>query len=68
MVSMRPWKELWRFQLDCGILIKTSATLFFLEKVVFSIKLCLKQFGCGETAEADSAVSMRPLKQLLLSQ
>jgi hypothetical protein len=50
---------------------KTSTTLFFLRKVVFSIKLCFKKFGfhcLNETAEGDSAMSMRPRKQIQRSQ
>jgi hypothetical protein len=56
VVSMRMWMR------PRNPLKIPSATLFFLRKVVFIIKLCLKKFCfCGliETAEAYSAVSMR---------
>jgi hypothetical protein len=77
MVSMRPRKQLWRIQLDCGILIKTyiifprkgsfqHKTMF---KTVWLWRDCRSGFsGINETVEADSAVSMRQRKRLLLSQ
>jgi hypothetical protein len=77
MVSMRPRKQLLRFQLDCGILIKTY--IIFPWKGSFQHKTMFKTVwlwrdrrsgfsGINETAEADSAVSMRQWKWLLISQ
>jgi hypothetical protein len=65
--SMRPQKRLRRFQWDCGILKKISTTLILHRKVDFRTKLSLKKFdfhGLHETAEADSAVSMRLRKRI----
>jgi hypothetical protein len=77
MVSMRPRKQLWRIQLDCEILIKTYIIFprqgSFQHKTMFKTvclwRDCRSGFsGINETAEADSAVSMRQRKRLLLSQ
>jgi hypothetical protein len=66
-VSMAPQKPILQFQLDRGILIKTSTSYFFYQIGSFRHKTMSEKFGfCSfnDTVEADSAVSMRQRKRI----
>jgi hypothetical protein len=82
VVSRKPRKRILRFQWDRGSgfggfnetvesFKKFQQHYFLPRKLVFSTKLRIKKFGFRsfkETAEADSAISMRPQKQIQRSQ
>jgi hypothetical protein len=70
-VSMWPRKQLPRFQWDRGILIKNFSIIFLRQIGSFQHKTMSEKFGSlgfNETAEADSAVSIRPRKHIQWSQ